>query len=1119
MAPEINRMVTEFPHEITWTVSSSGELDVADLTWGEYTGLGDEQSAGIRWQSAVHQGDLQKIRNVWRTPGEKGHPTTVSARIRRRDGVYRTFQLQISPVAEEAVQRDLWCVTGTESVDEMPSCNDALSNDPGYYRSIIDGLPALISLRTAAGDLYYANRRYLDYFDAEPDDVGAGGSGFHPDDRERAISSFKTSIATGSDWEIEARKRRLDGSYRWFLIQGHPLRDNHGNILLWYVTHVDIDDRKCTEALLAGEKHLLEMVAQGESMPAILDGLCRFVETTASGCLCSLILADQEGCRFEYGSGPSLPDGFVEAIISRPLDVESGPCAMATCLNEQIIASDLNLDDRWSTYAWCPRALSLGIQACWSTPIRSAAGHALGALAVYFDEPRSPTPSQRALIEKFARIASIAIERQRAQEALAQALHQVQGSEDRLRADINAIPGFVWSTSPEGGVDFLNQRWLEYTGMSMEESYGEGWRVCLHPDDAVDMAAYWQTLLASGEAGDYEARLRGVDGLYRWFLIRAVPLRDQTGRVVRWYGQNTDIEDRKRVEMLQSREKYVLKMMAGDEPLPAILDSLCRLVESSLDGCVCSVLLIDPRPIYGQAGADRAIRFQQGASPGLPPILTDNIDGSAVDMDAFPCATAAILNEQVVSSDIASDDRWSAWRQRPLSQGFRAVWSTPILSANGKAIGTLALFHRQTKVPASDDQNMIAKFTHLASIAIERALNEGSLRRSEAFLAKTQRLSSSGSFSWRVSAGEITWSEQVYRIFGIEPGTEVTLDLIAAHHLPEDLPLVHDMIEKANAQQDFEYDHRLLMADGSVKYLHTVAHATYEANGEVEYIGAVHDVTARRLSEEALGAVRSELAHMSRVTSLGALTASIAHEVNQPLSGIVTNASTCVRMLSANPPNIDGAIETAKRTIRDGNRASDVIKRLRALFSKKSLKSESMDLNEATREVIALSRRELQRNRIILYTDFSDDLSIVTGDRVQLQQVILNLLLNAMESMSEVRDRPRQLVIKTENEEGGGVRLAVMDSGTGVDSTTLDKLFEPFHTTKSEGMGIGLSVSRSIIESHHGRIFAYNNEEHGTTFGFSIPPGISRSRELLQPEDDSSTAAEGHRPEPSVRIR
>jgi len=219
------------------------------------------------------------------------------------------------------------------------------------------------------------------------------------------------------------------------------------------------------------------------------------------------------------------------------------------------------------------------------------------------------------------------------------------------------------------------------------------------------------------------------------------------------------------------------------------------------------------------------------------------------------------------------------------------------------------------------------------------------------------------------------------------------------------------------------------------------------------------------------------------------LTASIAHEVNQPLSGIVTNAGTCLRMLDATPPNIAGARETAKRTIRDGQRAADVITRLREMFSRREFTLEPMDLNEATREVIALSLSDLQRNGVALQLELAERLPSIMGDRIQLQQVILNLLRNAAEAMAEVDNRPRQLVVRTAPENDTGVRVTVRDAGIGLDRQSLDRLFDAFYTTKQGGMGIGLSVSRSIIERHHGRMWAEPNDGPGASFAFSIPVG------------------------------
>jgi C4-dicarboxylate-specific signal transduction histidine kinase len=367
---------------------------------------------------------------------------------------------------------------------------------------------------------------------------------------------------------------------------------------------------------------------------------------------------------------------------------------------------------------------------------------------------------------------------------------------------------------------------------------------------------------------------------------------------------------------------------------------------------------------------------------------------------------------------------------------------------------------------------------------------EEQLRQSKAFLGEAQRLSSTGSFSWRVANDEIAWSDQLYRIFELDPSAEVTLELIRSRVHPEDLRSFQEMLHRARSEGgDFEYEHRVCMPDQSVRHLHMVAHGTRDAEHRLEYIGAVQDVTQRRRSEEALGKARSELTHMARVTSLGALSASIVHEVSQPLSGIITNASTCLRILAAERPELDGARETVRRTLRDGHRASQVISRLRALFSKSRTLNERVDLNEATREVIALSLAELRRHRVSLQTDLAADVPPVSGDRIQLQQVILNLLLNGADAMSGVDDRPRLLVVRTACDPGDGVRLTVQDEGVGIRAEEVERLFEAFYTTKSSGMGMGLSVSRAIIESHHGRIWAAPNEGPGASFSFFIPRG------------------------------
>lgn len=424
---------------------------------------------------------------------------------------------------------------------------------------------------------------------------------------------------------------------------------------------------------------------------------------------------------------------------------------------------------------------------------------------------------------------------------------------------------------------------------------------------------------------------------------------------------------------------------------------------------------------------------------------------------------------------------------------FQPVEVDHVVTAKGQR--TLVLDARPLSFPGHAERRVLVTFQDITARKQAQAAkdlrSEEELRRSESFLAEAQRLSMTGSFSWKVATDEIAWSEQLYRIFEFEPRTPVTIERITSRVHPEDVPMLQERIERARAGgADFEYPHRLLMPDGSVKYVNAIAHGSVDAEGGLEYIGAMQDVTESRRAEEALSAARSELTRVARVMSLGALSASIAHEVNQPLSGIITNASTCLRMLGSDPPNIAGALETARRTIRDGNRTSEVISRLRAIYSRKEPTPELVDLNEAVREVVALSLSDLQRNRVVLRTEFDPDLPLVSGDRVQLQQVVLNLIRNASDAMSAVEDRPRDLLLRTERDDDDRVRLSVQDVGVGFEPDVADRLFGAFYTTKHEGMGIGLSVSRSIIESHDGRLWATLNQGPGATFAFTIPRNL-----------------------------
>ncbi|MGA3047749.1 MAG: PAS domain S-box protein [Terracidiphilus sp.] len=815
----------------------------------------------------------------------------------------------------------------------------------------------------------------------------------HPDDREVASKKFWDGVRSGQGFEMETRfLRAKDGTYRWHLNRAVVLRDAEGKTLKFVGTSTDIEDVKQSQDNLRGAEERTRLI----------------IDTA----LDAVITMDAQGTITSWNKQAEIIFGwsYDEAIGRRMSEMVIPERQRA--LHERGLRHFLATGDG--------PILRRRIEA---TALRRGGAEFPAELQVM---PMRLGPDW--VFSAFIRDITDA---KLAEEKLRQ-------SELNSRKILDGIPGFVCTLSPVGQVELPNRRLLEYFGKTLEEVNSWSSNDLVHPDDLPRVTAEVTHSFTIGTPFDSELRYRRADGVYRWFQVRILPERDLEGRITKWYGLITDIEDRKRAE----------------DALRASENNLRQTV-NSIPGLVCTM---------SPAGEIEELNQQLLEYFGKKPEelrswkMTD-----AVHPDDLPRVLTAFTYSMTTGTPYEIEHRCR--RADGVYQWFQ-VRAHAVRDTNDRTTGWYVLL---TDI---DDR--------------KRAEEE--LRRSEAFLAQGQRLNLTGTFSWKLDTDEITFSEQAYRIFELDPGTTVTLEQIGMRVHPDDIPLFSEkMTEARSVGDDHDYGMRLRMPDDRVKHVHLVSHTTRHQDTRLEYIGAIQDVTEDWLSEEALSKIRSELAHMTRVASLGALTASIAHEVNQPLSGIMTNAGTCLRMLTADPPNVDGALETARRTIRDANRATDVIKRLRALFTKKKTATETVDLNEATREVIALSLNEIQRNQVVLRTDFSENLPVVMGDRIQIQQVILNLLMNASDAMSNVDDRPRELVIGTAQDGNGCVRFSVKDVGVGFGSHNTEKFFEAFYTTKSSGMGIGLSVSRSIIESHEGRLWATPNDGPGATFSFSIP--------------------------------
>jgi PAS domain S-box-containing protein len=482
------------------------------------------------------------------------------------------------------------------------------------------------------------------------------------------------------------------------------------------------------------------------------------------------------------------------------------------------------------------------------------------------------------------------------------------------KALINTIPALVWSALPDGSRDFYSQRWLEFTGLSAEEARTKGWAAAVYPEDQAAVADKWSSAVTTGEPFEVEARGRSAHGDYRWFLIRAEPLRNESGSIVKWYGSNTDIEDRKRATEALRRSEAQWREVFEHNPV---------------------------------------MYFMVDAT------------GTVLSVNAFGATQLGYTVPELIGQSVLK-----------------------------------AFFQ--------EDQDFVLK------------------------------------------------------------NVAVCLETLGQPH---------------------SWEVRKVRKSGTVLWVRENAKAVRRSDNQVIVLIACEDITERKRTEEELHRAQAQLRHVARVTTLGELSASIAHEVNQPLTGVVSSGNACLNWLASEPPNIEKARQSVDRIIREANRASEVVGRVRNLAKKAPLQKVWLDINHMIQETIVLTRREIDQSRVSMRTQFSSDLPLVWADRIQLQQVTLNLIINAVEAMNTLDDESRDLFICTGKNEFNDVLLTVQDSGPGLDPRELEIIFEAFYSTKREGMGMGLAVSRSIIEGHGGRLWATPNVSRGATFQFTLPTG------------------------------
>ena len=652
--------------------------------------------------------------------------------------------------------------------------------------------------------------------------------------------------------------------------------------------------------------------------------------------------------------------------------------------------------------------------------------------------------------------------RRRAEEALRE-------SEQRWRSLTEALPQLVWGARPDGACDYFSAQWTNYTGVKESDLLGWRWMEALHPDDREPTRQFWMESVAGRHPYDVEYRVRRSDGTYSWFKTRGTPIRESDGRIVKWFGTCTDITDRKRaeqalkdqeLELRQARDLLEIKVMERTKELrrnEAYLAEAQKLSKTGSFGWN-----VFGGEIYWSEETFRIFEYSREAKPGLELVLerTHPEDRTRV--------------QQEIDRASQSDKDFDIEHRLLMPDGS---------VKHVHVVGHLL----ETGQPGKTE--LVGAITDIT----ERKRAEAALRQTEAYLEEAQRLSHTGSWAWNVARREnIHWSQEQYRLFGLDPKHDSRSFETAFQRIhPEDRATFNNVVERAiRERSDFEVDFRIVLPDGSTKYSRSVGHPVFSASGElVEFVGTGIDITERRRAEkerERLRQVQADLAHITRATTMGELTASLAHEINQPITAAATDARTCLRWLAREQPDIGEARESAARMVNAVTRAADIISRLRQLFKKGAPQTNLVDVSEVIQEMVVLLRSEASRHSVSILTELSEDLPRVMADRVQLQQVLMNLILNGIEAMQDTKSEG-QLTIRSLMAEPDQLLISVSDTGVGLPREQADQIFNAFFSTKTQGTGMGLSISRSIIESHGGRLWATSNSGRGATFNFTLP--------------------------------